>query len=190
MGEYKGDQEEFTFNNGDTYLGTLADGKPNGFGEYRFSNTGKFANHVIFGQFCDGLMHGFIDSHYPDGSSKETVYVNGQYAGEEDSLSYNNGDRFIGVIENGQPEKYGAYFFSDEGPYAGHIYRGEFKAGKFHGKGVYSYPDGTSSAGNYVDGVLEGSQQPTPPAEKKGWLKSFKDGFKEGYDSGKKNVKG
>ena len=190
MGEYKGDQEEFTFNNGDTYLGTLADGKPNGMGEYRFSSTGEFAGHIIFGQFVNGLMHGFMDSHYPDGSSKETVYMNGQYAGEEDSLSYNNGDSFIGVIENGLPEKYGAYFFSDEGPYAGHIYRGEFKAGKFHGKGVYSYPDGTSSAGNYVDGVLEGSQQPTPPAEKKGWLKSFKDGFKEGYDSGKKNVGG
>jgi len=190
MGNYVGDQEEFTFNNGDTYLGTLADGKPNGFGEYRFSSTGKFAGHIIFGQFVNGLMHGFMDSHYPDGSSKETVYVDGQYAGEEDSLSYNNGDSFIGVIENGLPEKYGAYFFSDEGPYAGHIYRGEFKAGKFHGRGVYSYPDGTSSAGNYVDGVLEGSQQPTPPAEKKGWLKSFKDGFKEGYDSGKKNVGG
>lgn len=189
-GHYVGDQEEYRFANGDIYRGMLSNGQPHGFGEYRFSNDGKFAGHVLFGQFRDGLMNGFMDSHYPDGSSKETVYVDGQFAGEEDFLSYDNGDSFIGVIENGLPEKYGAYFFSDEGPYAGHVYRGEFKAGRFHGRGVYTYPDGTQTAGNYVNGVLEGSQQTTPPAEKKGWFSSLKDDFKKGYDAGKKNVGG
>jgi len=146
------DQREFRFDNGDTYLGTLKNGTPHGFGEYHFS--GEYAGHIIFGPFRNGVMHGLMDSYYPDGTFKETVYINGSYAGEQETIHYENGDQFIGVVVNGIPEHYGKYVFALNGPNSGHVYLGEFKTGLFHGEGEYTIGDETTvglwEQGNFI----------------------------------------
>ena len=148
QGKYAGNQESYHFDNGDQYLGTLKTDVPHGYGEYRFS--GEFAGHVIFGSFRQGFMHGLMDSFYPDGSFKETVYLEGAFIGEQQTLTYENGDRYTGILENGLPEKFGYKLFD-----SGNLeYLGEFAGGKFQGEGVYICAGEIKTYGYWYQGAL------------------------------------
>lgn len=179
---FKGNAEVFIYPDGVSYFGTLVDGKPNGFGEVRFAD-GSY----VFGKVStNGSIHGIADYYNSDGAGWDAVYNNGQFLGTAETLYFEGGDRFTGIVENGIAEKFGVYVFSDSGPYAGHWYEGEFKGGQFNGFGVYTFPDGSTQVGNFVNGKRNDGQQSSgasSDSQKKGFWKSFKDGFKDGYKS-------
>ena len=188
--EFKGYAELFNYSDGSCYVGTLVDGKPQGFGMVRFTN-----GDYVFGKLtAQGTCHGILDYHNSDGTSFEAVYCNGNILGAAETLYFESGDQFIGIVENGIAEKFGEYTFSDSGPYAGHVYEGEFKSGQFNGMGVYSFPDGSTLAGNFINGKYDdgtgGNDTSSGANQKKGFWKTFKEGFKEGYKSSSQSIAG
>ena len=62
------------------------------------------------------------------------------------------------------------------GPKDGSQYIGEFRNGKKHGMGKYSYPDGATYVGQYQNGLLHGQGKLTLPdgSVKKGLFKNDK----------------
>ena len=82
---------------------------------------------------------------------------------------------YVGEFQNGLPEGYGTFTYSDGAIYVGEFkngkehgkgtfrcwnhgssYTGEFKNGKKNGKGTYNYPDGVVYIGEWVEGKRDG----------------------------------
>jgi hypothetical protein len=164
--------------NGDEFTGeyVMGDAKR---GLYIFSPTGQYIGHSYEGEMRNGLFHGHGVYTFPDGQQNAGVFIDGQFAAPSVELTFDNGDTYIGGVDDdnyfhhygtyryadgseysgdyfaGQMTK-GKYTFSNNGPHAGHIYEGELLDGKFHGSGVYTFPNGTQNVGRFVGGVFQG----------------------------------
>jgi hypothetical protein len=67
------------------------------------------------------------------------------------SLTFSNGDKYVGEFHNGKKEGHGVYTFSNGGKY-----EGEFKNDLFEGQGVLVYEDGDSYIGRFEAGNYDG----------------------------------
>jgi antitoxin component YwqK of YwqJK toxin-antitoxin module len=138
-----------------TYNGFFKDGLPHGNGSYNYvGNTDEFKEEfvkVYEGQFKDGMKHG---------KGKE-IYLNGEsYIGDfEKSLRHGmgiyyatNGSKKIeGYWDMGNTK--GTKSIMDYWDNGNIKYRGGFDGNKWHGKGVFCYPDGKICYdGNFIDG--------------------------------------
>ncbi len=101
-----GNTEILTFDKGGMYIGPVRDGKPNGYGTYKFPSGEKYQ-----GEFLDGKYHG----------RGTLIFANGdQYVGEfrndrrdgAGTYTYIDGEKFVGQYRdgkrNGQGTRYGA----------------------------------------------------------------------------------
>jgi hypothetical protein len=182
-GTFKGDFCDgpglMSWPNGDEFTGeyVMGDAKR---GLYIFSSTGQYSGHSYEGEMRDGLFHGHGVYTFPDGQQNSGVFVEGQFAAPSVELTFDNGDSYVGGVNeencfhyygtyhyadgseysgdysDGQMTK-GIYVFSKTGPHAGHVYEGELLNGKFHGNGKYTFPNGTQNIGRFVAGVYQGS---------------------------------
>jgi len=64
---------------------------------------------------------------------------------------YFNGDKYEGEFKDGKRHGQGTYTFKD-----GRIYVGEFKDGASHGQGTIKYKDGSMYVGEFKDGKRHG----------------------------------
>lgn len=64
---------------------------------------------------------------------------------------YPNGDKFIGMMQDGKPEGFGIYLFA-----TGEKYEGMFRGGRFHGYRVYLDTKYNEYAGNWENHVRHG----------------------------------
>ena len=55
--------------------------------------------------------------------------------------------KYVGQIENGEPNGQGTFTFPD-----GEKYKGKFKDGEYHGQGKLTYPDGRKYEGEWKNG--------------------------------------
>ena len=73
------------------------------------------------------------------------------------SITYDNGDKYVGEFKDGNRNGQGTYIFQDGKKFNGDKYVGEFKDGKFHGRGTYYYLSENQSKGNkYVGEFRDG----------------------------------
>jgi len=75
---------------------------------------------------------------------------NGKYGWYESGNEYND-RKYVGEIENGEPNGQGTEISPDGGKY-----EGEWKDGEKHGQGIYTWPDGDIYEGEYKDGEKHG----------------------------------
>ena len=101
--------------------------------------------------------------------------------------------KYVGQIENGEPNGQGTFTFSDGRKYEGEWengdrhgqgtftspegdkYEGDFKEGKRHGQGTYTYPDGEKYVGEFKDGKENGQGTYTWSNGEK-YIGEYKDG--------------
>ena len=156
------------WDNGDRYEGQFAKGL--------FSGKGRFSSRsgdVYEGDFRDGFMAGhgrmqmldgsiyvgaFRDDYFngsgryemPDGEVYDGAFANGYFHGE---------GRFIDPDGEYRGEfRHGRYWGRGEITYAeGEKYRGEFVRGRFHGKGRFENRDGDIYTGDFDKGEFNGT---------------------------------
>ncbi len=102
-----------------------------GTGTYRYSTTSKYT-----GQFQNALRHGNGKMTYPDGSVYDGPFNYGKKSGEGGTITYINGDRYVGHWSNDYPNGKGKYYFKTK-----ERYDGDFVNGEFDGQGVMYYVD-------------------------------------------------
>lgn len=150
----------------------------NGIGTYRYSAASKYT-----GQFQNALRHGKGKMTYADGSVYEGPFNVGKKHGEDGTITYINGDRYVGRWANDYPNGMGKYFFKTKERYEGNFVNGEFdgqgtmyyadgayytgswKKSKKHGVGTLYLADGERKSGTWSQGKLLERQEGAPSRE-------------------------
>ena len=149
---------------GDSYEGEMKDGKYHGMGTYRWGN-----GNVYTGEYVNGVRQGKGKFAFASGSSYEGEWKNGKYHGKG-KWTNADGSYYTGVWENDDiiastKIEYPAPAYASESvkPAAGakiermeydggDVYEGEMVDGYRHGKGKYTWADGSEYEGNWVKG--------------------------------------
>jgi hypothetical protein len=66
-----------------------------------------------------------------------------------ETLTYDNGDKYIGYVKNGKKNGYGVYFWKDNSTYIGY-----FSEDKITGKGQLNFANGNISVGTFENSIL------------------------------------
>jgi len=119
----------------------------NGTGTFRYSAESKYT-----GQFLNGSRHGNGKMTYSDGSVYEGPFRVGRKHGEDGTISYINGDRYVGQWVKDYPNGKGKYFFRTK-----ERYEGDFVDGEFDGQGTMYYADGAYYTGGWKKSKKHGT---------------------------------
>ncbi len=156
------------------YEGDLVNGVREGLGKlYTYPTDSEYDAIVYEGKFKNGKENGEGYLHKLHGKNKEERYQiglwkDGFYIGSNPNRvnqTIQNGDKYTGLLKNGKPEGNGQYTWrnknfeitrSDGSKTYLEYYDGDWKDGKFHGKGLCIYGDTTRYFGDFVNGVREG----------------------------------
>lgn len=157
------------------YVGSFSKGKRHGHG-YRlmrgyiyvgnYENDAKHGEAVMImedngdlifeGNFNQDKMHG--KCFWKDPSHEYHGEINMQVYHGPCTIMYPNGDRFKGIMKNGNIEGHGTLNYGN-----GDVYEGEFKKNLMHGKGNYTWLNGESYEGQFIDGKIRGEGVMTSP---------------------------
>ena len=196
-------QGTFTFSSGDEYVGEFKDGKENGQGTFTFADYRQYS-----GEFKDGSFHGQGTFTFADGRKSVGQFIDGkcpnckeytiEYSEEENSTWWRDKDGKIFEVVVGSllpPCKesaisawnncYGTATWPD-----GRKYIGEWKEGKNHGQGIFTWPGenedsiGREYIGEWKDNLPNGHGTYS-------WdYKKYVGGFKDGHFHGQGKFKG
>ena len=111
----------------------------NGTGTYRYTATSKYT-----GQFQNAVRHGKGKMVYSDGSVYEGLFNFGKKQGEGGTITYINGDRYVGRWASDYPNGKGKYYFNTS-----ERFEGDFVNGEFDGQGTMHYNDGAYYTGSW-----------------------------------------
>ncbi|KAK6152356.1 hypothetical protein DH2020_014991 [Rehmannia glutinosa] len=159
---------EISFPNGECYSGSLLGNKPEGYGNYIWSDGSKYE-----GEWKFGTRHGYGKLHFSSGALYEGEFSGGYMHGsgtytKPDRTIYKgrwrlnlkhglgnqdfpNGDVFDGSWILGTPEGPGKYTWAN-----GNVYLGNMKGGKMWGKGTLTWINGDSYEGSWLNGTMHG----------------------------------
>ncbi|MEO0723679.1 MAG: caspase family protein [Bacteroidota bacterium] len=76
---------------------------------------------------------------------------------------YDDGKRYSGAFNKGEPTGEGALYYPN-----GERYLGQFRNGRPHGQGIYWYPDGSFRKGRWQAGSLQSSEAHRSPLQERG----------------------
>ena len=161
LGQFHGQGTLLSY--GDKYVGEFKEGNYHGDGILTYSNGDKYVGEFQLGQF-----HGqgtFTDSY---GNVKEGRWSNNVFGiekvetknnestnvvanKEKSTITYSNGDKYVGEFKDGKRHGKGTYNSSE-----GWIYVGDWKDGKMHGQGTYTGEYGDEYVGEWQDGMRHG----------------------------------
>lgn len=99
-----GDSEILTFDKGGMYIGPVRDGKPNGFGTFKFPSGEKYQ-----GEFLDGKYHGRGRLIFSNGDLYVGEFRNDRRDGAG-TYTYVHGEKFIGQYRDGKRNGYGTRY--------------------------------------------------------------------------------
>lgn len=172
---------KYEWANGDRYEGLLTDGLPNGNGIYIWANGDRYegefrhgkrsgkgffvwgeedvltAGSSYNGEFVDGEMTGYGLYTMDIGMRTRGAVFEGQFTRGQISngtLTYKNGDKYVGFFSNFQPSGEGVMSYTD-----GRILRGQFD--NESGKGHIFWPDGRQFQGTWKLGLPHGEGRMT-----------------------------
>ena len=98
--------------------------------------------YLIFGDY---IKEGLGSLTYPDGQKYVGEWKDGIQHGQG-TYTFSGGSRYVGEFKDGLPNGQGTETQSD-----GTKYVGEWKNGKFNGQGTLTFPDGGKYVGEYKD---------------------------------------
>ena len=90
------DSEILTFDKGGMYIGPVRDGKPNGYGTFKFSSGEKYQ-----GEFLDGKYHGRGTLTFANGDQYVGEFRNDRRDGNG-TYTYTTGEKFVGQYRDGK----------------------------------------------------------------------------------------
>ena len=131
--------------------------------------------------------HGRGIAQFSDGRYYHGGFVHGVLTGDSVYFSYPNGDTFEGSFENG--EKKEGYVKERGKNTNGETweYEGEYKSGKWNGKGTIKWSDGHKYEGEFKEGArIKGTY--TWPEKRKGYMYKYEGEFKKNEFDGKGTV--
>eukprot|EP00756_Hemistasia_phaeocysticola_P023471 Hpha_TRINITY_DN15896_c2_g13::TRINITY_DN15896_c2_g13_i1::g.191952::m.191952 len=138
-----------TYSSGNRYEGGWRNGARHGEGKYVTDQ------YIYEGEWQDGNRHGRgITRAAPHfGTQDEATWSNGKRNGRGQKTRSGDSAVLIGTFVDNNLEGHGIIHFKD-----GSTHKGEFRAGKRHGRGKYTRPPGTgpSFEGAWVDDLREG----------------------------------
>jgi uncharacterized protein (TIGR02145 family) len=150
------------------YWGGVVNNKCEGNGVIQFNNGDLYE-----GNFLNDLKNGFGTFYFSNGDRYEGNWVDDKRSGQG-TYFFNNGDRFVGQFIDGKKTDNGTYSYgvdkkgcisgdcqngTGKKVFTNGVYEGQFKNGKFHGKGKYNYPNKSTYDGDWQDGVKQGKGQ-------------------------------
>ena len=150
------------------YWGGVVNNKCEGNGVIQFNNGDLYE-----GDFLNDLKNGFGTFYFSNGDRYEGNWVDDKRSGQG-TYFFNNGDRFVGQFIDGKKTDNGTYSYgvdkkgcisgdcqngTGKKVFTNGVYEGQFKNGKFHGKGKYNYPNKSTYDGDWQDGVKQGKGQ-------------------------------
>ena len=144
-GQFHGGPAEFTWSNGDRYVGTFWNGQRHGTECSLFFADGS----EYIGTFEHNHLHGPGTRRFADGSVYSGDYHRGKRHGNG-KYYYANGDLAVGDWS----EDYlvhGKYHYAN-----GQVYEGRFVSGLRHGRGKYTWTNGQSEVHRYENDVRAG----------------------------------
>jgi len=114
----------------------------------------KARNHLYFGEFENGERSGEGDEMFSDGSRYEGAYKGGQRCGAGTLFNPDGIELYCGVWREDMRHGKGRQLrHRREGSSWEGCYEGDFFQDKFTGTGKYTYTDGTSIEGQWLDDV-------------------------------------
>ena len=135
----------YTYSNGNKYVGEFKVGKHHGEGSLSFVNG---ANYI--GQFEGGKFHGKGTFTHLSGSTYVGDYNKGMLEGLG-IFTWINGDRYVGQYKNGKKDGLGTLTWKSGGKFVG-----QYKADLINGQGEESFPNGNKYVGEYKNGEFDG----------------------------------
>ena len=190
VGEYKDNksngQGTYTFANGNKYVGEWKDSKRNGRGTEYASNgsissqgiwaDGRFVRSAPVQQASVANQAVAVVSTQPNAalSNLPPCASSGYRHNCFGTLTYANGDKFVGEFKDGQRNGQAVLTFSDGGRFVGEYkddkangqgnnnfangdkFVGEYKDDKRHGQGTYTYANGDKYVGEFKDNKPHG----------------------------------
>lgn len=151
------------------YRGTLADGRPDGTGDYEFLQ----ANARYEGEFREGKRHGQGKLTEPSGRVIAGRFDRGEPSGDV-TVTGPGSMRYEGGWQQGRPQGQGRIAYNDGATYeggferglregrgrlvdaAGTVYEGVFSAGLLNGEGRYHYRNGADYVGAFLNAKPHG----------------------------------
>jgi hypothetical protein len=141
-GQFHGGPAEFTWDNGDRYIGTFWNGQRDGTEcSLFFADASEYV-----GCFEHDQFHGIGTRRFPDGSVYSGDYCRGKRSGNG-RYYYANGDLAVGTWSDDYMV-YGKYHYAN-----GQVYEGHFEGGIRHGRGKYTWTNGQSEVFRYANDV-------------------------------------
>ena len=131
---------------GNTYLGKLKNGLPDGYGT--LSNPDN--SYLYNGEWKDGLKHG-KGQLITDNLKYSGLFENDVFCGAGGVLCDSEGNIYEGDFLNGKYHGYGHYKLVN-----GDVYIGQFKYGLFDGRGQLMSQNGDVFDGNFLEGKKDG----------------------------------
>ena len=127
-----------------TVEGMFINSKVNGNGK-------KFTKVYTYkGNFVEDIFDGEGEEETDDYVYKG-MFKNNVKEGKGKVFYKKSGEKYTGEFKDNNINGYGKYQWSNK-----HIYEGNFVLGKMHGKGVYTWPDGSIYRGTYKNNIKEG----------------------------------
>ena len=155
-------------NSDGVFWGKVVNDKREGFGVFQYNDL-----HLFEGNYSNDLKNGFGTFYFSNGDKYEGNWVDDKRSGQG-TYFFNNGDRFVGQFIDGKKTDNGTYSYgvdkkgcisgdcqngTGKKVFTNGVYEGQFKNGKFHGKGKYNYPNKSTYDGDWQDGVKQGKGQ-------------------------------
>eukprot|EP00804_Cyclotella_cryptica_P019863 CCRYP_017043-RA/>CCRYP_017043-RA protein AED:0.03 eAED:0.03 QI:200/1/1/1/0.5/0.33/3/303/830 len=132
------------------YTGDFFNGSFHGHGTLEDESTKR----IYVGEFANGLRHGDGEETFSDGSRYVGQYKNGNRHGTGVLYDSSGNELYRGDWYDDHRQGKGKLFsHKHEGSSWEGAYEGDFHCGKFCGMGMYTYTDGTSIEGQWVDDI-------------------------------------
>lgn len=144
-------QGSITLSNGDSYTGDLVDGDRHGQGIYKWAQDGSSYN----GAFVHNAHTGTGKFTFADQVSYyKGPFLDGRFSGTNGLLVLKDKESYQGDFVDGLPSGQVTYTLKDQFNKVQSIYEGPYLQGKQHGKGILTFPDGSTCTQEWEHGVL------------------------------------
>jgi len=120
--------------------------------DYKYNKYNEYSKYSEFSKYSDYSKYNILSEfNNSENNNNNKINENKLIAHGRGILIYKNGNKYLGIFENGKKSKLGIYYFKN-----GSKYKGYWENNKFNGYGIYYYANGTIYEGYFKDNKRNG----------------------------------